>query len=685
MAGYEERLIVLIEARLDAFEKAMQRAERAGTSTYNRMQKDAWKATTAIEAQMLASAKAQGRALDSVFGQNVERAGKTARESANAFKEFDRARASVDSLRASLDPIYAASKKYEAAVEDLDRALGLGVISELEHARALDQAKTAYLGAEGAADGLGGGFGRLGNMSAGAKGAVQNFGFQVQDLAVQIGSGTSASQALGQQLPQLLSGFGLVGMAAGTLAAVGLPLVSMWFGNAEGEAVSFDKALGQVQNSLAAMNEQAAIYTAEGLVALKEKYGEINSDLLTFIDLQTQVAQRQALQDVKAAMAALSAEQETFFASGDWDGLAELFGVNAIEANRLALALRDARDAGSFEDQLAAVSELRGKILDLTGGIEHMTDGQFAFYQKVQESEDALRQLVAAAPNANWLSGMIGEAETLANKLWDAVEARVKLADSGLAPESSPRPMPRGQGEVIDLQNEDNGGSGRGRSSGGGGASKVDALVRDLQTERETLAAWYAESLETLNLANEAQLVAVGGKHAAIERLEAEHQERLRGIRDESNTGALAHAETFFGAMATLTASGGDRLAKISRAFAAAEALINTYRAQAQVLADPKLGFWAKLPAVAAIGAAGMGLVSSLGGSGRSSGKVTSSAGGSASGTAETASDGEAKKPLTVILQGIDPARMYEGATLIAAVDAIQKEFGNRGVVLGVR
>ena len=459
MAGDEERLIVLIEARLDAFEKAMQRAERAGTSTYNRMQKDAWKATTAIEAQMLASAKAQGRALDSVFGQNVERAGKTARESANAFKEFDRARASVDSLRASLDPIYAASKKYEAAVEDLDRALGLGVISELEHARALDQAKTAYLGAEGAADGLGGGFGRLGNMSAGAKGAVQNFGFQVQDLAVQIGSGTSASQALGQQLPQLLSGFGLVGMAAGTLAAVGLPLVSMWFGNAEGEAVSFDTALGQVQNSLAAMNEQAAIYTAEGLVALKEKYGEINSELLTIIDLKTQAAQRQAVQDVTAAMGALRAETEGWMQAYSVT-LMHLFDTNIAAAQELKSAMQAAQDARGFEDQLAAVSELRGQILEVTGGIDNMTREQFEFYKKVLDSEDALRQLAAAAPDANWLSGMIGAAETLATKLWDAVEARVKLADSGLAPESSPRPMPRGQGEVIDLQNEDKGGSG---------------------------------------------------------------------------------------------------------------------------------------------------------------------------------------------------------------------------------
>jgi hypothetical protein len=35
-----------------------------------------------------------------------------------------------------------------------------------------------------------------------------NVGFQIQDMAVQIGSGTSALRALTQQLPQIAAGFG---------------------------------------------------------------------------------------------------------------------------------------------------------------------------------------------------------------------------------------------------------------------------------------------------------------------------------------------------------------------------------------------------------------------------------------------------------------------------------------------
>ena len=68
------------------------------------------------------------------------------------------------------------------------------------------------------------------NRSAGASRAgLQNFGFQVQDFAVQVAGGTSATRALAQQLPQLLSGFGLFGVLAGTASAVLIPLVGYLF------------------------------------------------------------------------------------------------------------------------------------------------------------------------------------------------------------------------------------------------------------------------------------------------------------------------------------------------------------------------------------------------------------------------------------------------------------------------
>ena len=77
----------------------------------------------------------------------------------------------------------------------------------------------------------------------------------------------------------------------------------------------------------------------------------------------------------------------------------------------------------------------------------------------------------------------------------------------------------------------------------------------------------------------------------------------------------------FFGALAGITASGSDKVNRVIQVAGAIQAGLNTLVAQSQVLADPTLGFWAKLAAYAKIGVAGFNLVASLrrgGGSGGS-------------------------------------------------------------------
>ena len=65
------------------------------------------------------------------------------------------------------------------------------------------------------------------------RGNIQNFAFQAQDVAVQISAGTSAAQALGQQLPQLLGGFGVLGAVMGAVVAIGIPLAANFLGIGE--------------------------------------------------------------------------------------------------------------------------------------------------------------------------------------------------------------------------------------------------------------------------------------------------------------------------------------------------------------------------------------------------------------------------------------------------------------------
>jgi TP901 family phage tail tape measure protein len=163
---------------------------------------------------------------------------------------------------------------------------------------------------------------------------------------------------------------------------------------------------------------------------------------------------------------------------------------------------------------------------------------------------------------------------------------------------------------------------------GGGGAldhmiSRFEALRDELRTQTEQVELWYAEAQETLQWALENERITLE-EHAQL-RLEIErlYQEQLAAIRSQSQAQQLGDTADFFGAMAEVAQQGGERMTRVARAFGAAQALINTYLAASQTLADPSLGFFAKLAAVAKVVAAGMGLVNAIrsgGSSGRSGG-----------------------------------------------------------------
>lgn len=109
-------------------------------------------------------------------------------------------------------------------------------------------------------------------IGGGRSAMIQNMSFQLQDIAVQMSSGTSASRALSQQLPQLLSGFGALGAVVGVAAAAGIPLISMLIGAGD-EAVSLDDAIkGLTQASSDYREAVEAVLTPMG--EMYAKFGQ---------------------------------------------------------------------------------------------------------------------------------------------------------------------------------------------------------------------------------------------------------------------------------------------------------------------------------------------------------------------------------------------------------------------------
>ncbi len=190
-----------------------------------------------------------------------------------------------------------------------------------------------------------------------------------------------------------------------------------------------------------------------------------------------------------------------------------------------------------------------------------------------------------------------------------------------------------------------------------------------MQTERELLDEWYAESLDLLNGATDAQLEALGGRHEAIERLEAEHKARLAGIDVAARTmtleGVLGAGADILGALGSTNA----KALKMSQGFAAAEAWISTLKGAAKELEKGTFGF----ASAAAVITKGAAFVAAIKGT---------SAGGSAGGGAGSTSAPAAapETPLRVSVAAFDPSQLYTGESIQRWFDAIQKEAGNRGI-----
>ena len=530
------------------------------------------------------------------------------------------------------------------------------------------------------------GFGRLGAMSGQTKAKIQQVGFQVQDMAVQFAAGTRASVVFAQQGSQIASVFGPMGAIIGTVAAVSLPLLAAAFASAGTQTKDFATALDDARNSLASLKDAAAIFSAEGIQGLIDKYGELNAELLQFIELQRQVAMREAIEAARGAMSSLLAEMEGF--EGVLNNIADLFPAMGEEAYQLQNALDTFGRAQSMDQMISRLEAARALILQATGGIDKMSTAQFAFYNKILQAEDALRQMNHQGDLAQgWLSAAISGAGALAGKLWDAATAAAKVRSEQAAAgankvygqvgaRSDPRMFTPGGANSFGGSLYGSAPSARGGGGGGGGGgsnpilSELEGLRASLQTQEEAQIASYARQQETLQAALEQRLITQQEYNALMEQAQGQHSEAMAQIDAYRYGDGLQKAGAFFGDMADALANGNEEMMRISKAFGAAEALINAWRAYSQTLADPTLPFFAKFAAGAKVLAAGMAAVNAIKGSGK---------GGGGGGASTAANVNGAPAPLEVRLSGISPNTLVSGADIGALLDRLTDEAGDRG------
>ncbi|MEN0040478.1 MAG: hypothetical protein AAF764_03990 [Pseudomonadota bacterium] len=433
----DPKLVLLLEARTNQFERSLERVQGVSRRAGQQIEKS----------------------FKTVNGERFKNAAASAQVFANA---LDQQAAKFARLRAQLDPAVAAEQRYQRAVEQATQAVRVGAATQEEANAVLARARTVFLGASGAADVMvkqGSGIAAVFNRN---RQVIQNTAFQVQDFAVQLASGTSATRAFAQQAPQLLGGFGAVGAILGVVAAIGVPLAATLLasGDAAGEAGDKVKTLaGEVSELETALADyKRATEAAEASTEeLTKTYGAAAVEARGLLERQAELARVNVLNQLGEAVQAVGSSYGDLFAAieraenvGDErtraraeifraeqravEDLAAAYGITQDEARQLSALLTDAKTAKGIEDQAAAVQRIREFLKQSAGSADQMN----------AEALKLLDSLLAAEINAAELQARIAEvpdsirrstdeALALSSAIQSAADSADRLASSQAA------------------------------------------------------------------------------------------------------------------------------------------------------------------------------------------------------------------------------------------------------------
>ncbi len=379
---------------------------------------------------------------------------------------------------------------------------------------------------------------QVGTVSAATGAKLQNAGFQVSDFFVQISSGTDASRALAQQLPQLLQGFGLIGVAVSVLVAALPSLWSLFSSGAEdvGDLAKQLEGVKAATDAYASASE-AALEPMDKLIA---KYGSLAASVREARLQQAELARGEAQRALQSALgesgfevsstsglAALRSLRQDFRApsaemqelaalatdvQGEISEIARQYAISREEAEGLAAAaarVRDSASAGAAE-QVAAIQSLIDGLVAIYGSVDAADKATSGLVSNLLDAVEAAAN-VGAIDMASSIGGAANEAGRLANELMRAASLNyAKIVNMGAsgpdlarrsllarnAPGVSTGTLASGAGGVFRPPAIARGGGG----GGGGGAVDPDlararALTESVRTETEK----YAIALEEVN------------------------------------------------------------------------------------------------------------------------------------------------------------------------------------------
>lgn len=507
---------------------------------------------------------------------------------------------------------------------------------------------------------LGRAFRDVSTRSAGLQRGVQNASFQVADFAVQMGGGVDASRAMAQQLPQLLGGFGVLGAVLSAVVAVAIPMATV-MGDMAANGEDVIGVFGTLEPIM------RSIADAMGTVATMA--AEMGNLIVNNIDrIITIAATAAAFFAGKWVVAFVAAKVATMSLSGALlflRGALIRTGIGAIivAVGELVFQFtRLSKAAGGFGEAMSLLvnvaREAFGRIalgakilvMNMQNGWLGMKASFLEALQSMVASFAIFTQDIAAGLNNLFgtnLSGM--GSQTAWDLLFSAQDARA-AADAGLA-------------EI------------------GAAIGEFNAPLTSIEKIKELLQSMKDDNITLPSILGLGDDEDGGGdkikdKLSEQEKAIKEHLDRIRALTQGTLGGQLGAWGDYFTNLASLTSSKNDKLLKIGKSFAAAQALINAWSAHNQVLADPTLPWFAKAASALQVLGAGLGAVNAI--------NSVSSSGGSAGGGGAAVGGGGGtsapQTPLDVRLSGLSADDMISGANMETLFDRLQDEAGDRGL-----
>lgn len=219
----------------------------------------------------------------------------------------------------------------------------------------------------------GAGLGRVVSLSGAGRFVLQNTAAQLGDVAIQLESGTGAARVLGQQLPQLLGGFGALGGVLGTvapllglLAAVGIPIASVLFGigrgadDAKDKVETFAQELKTAQTATEDADRALVLASVGGLEDARKKYGEVTDAVKGLLDAQKDLKRLDAIDLNTKLLGKLS---DPAFVDGIAKRVGDV-GAVAIRGNEVEISVIEQSIASLESQQRRSVERTRKSLGD---------------------------------------------------------------------------------------------------------------------------------------------------------------------------------------------------------------------------------------------------------------------------------------------------------------------------------